>query len=190
MQISDLPSIRVNQTGYAAGLPVHAAAISDAEVCLRDAMGNKIKEWPPASVSVDAASGEKVALLDLGPLPEGSYVLENGREERGIKVEKQPWEAVTAALIKGLYYQRCGCALEKAHAGVYARSACHMAVAEDWQDRTVCRKVIGGWHDAGDYGKYVGPGAVTVAHLLYAWKLFPKGCPDVLNLPETVCRIS
>ena len=185
MQISDLPSIRVNQTGYAAGLPVHIAVIADAEVCLRDAKGNKIKEWTPASVSVDAASGEKVALLDLSPLPEGSYVLEIGGEKRGINVEKRPWEAVTAALIKGLYYQRCGCALEEAHAGIYAHPACHTAIAADWQDRTVCRKVIGGWHDAGDYGKYTGPGAVTVAHLLYAWKLFPKGCPDMLNLPET-----
>ena len=185
MQIFDLPSIRVNQTGYAAGLPVHAAVISDAAVCLRDAKGNIIKEWVLSPSSVDAASGEKVALLDLGPLPEGSYVLENGREKRGIRVEKQPWEAVTAALIKGLYYQRCGCALEEAHAGIYAHPACHTAIAADWQDRTVCRKVIGGWHDAGDYGKYTGPGAVTAAHLLYAWKLFPKGCPDMLNLPET-----
>ena len=185
MQIPDLPSIRVNQTGYAVGLPIQAAVIADAAVCLRDAKGNIIKEWVLSPSSVDAASGEKVALLDLSPLPEGSYVLENGGERRGIRVEKRPWEAVTAALIKGLYYQRCGCALEEVHAGIYAHSACHTAIATDWQDRTVCRKVIGGWHDAGDYGKYTGPGAVTAAHLLYAWKLFPKGCPDMLNLPET-----
>ena len=70
MQISDLPSIRVNQTGYAAGLPVHIAVIADAEVCLRDAKGNTIKK-------------------------------------RGINVEKRSWDSVTAALIKGLYYQRC-----------------------------------------------------------------------------------
>jgi len=185
MQIPDLPSIRVNQTGYAVGLPIQAAVIADAAVCLRDAKGNIIKEWVLSPSSVDAASGEKVALLDLSPLPEGSYVLENGGERRGIRVEQRPWEAVTAALIKGLYYQRCGCALEEAHAGTYARPACHTAAAADWRDHTVHRKVLGGWHDAGDYGKYVGPGAVTVGHLLYAWKLFPQGCSDALNIPET-----
>ncbi len=182
---ADLPSIRVNQTGYAAGLPVCAAVITDTAVCLRDAEGCQIREWAPASVSVDPASGEKVVLLDLGLLPEGDYVLENGAERRGVAVRKKPWEAVTAALLKGLYYQRCGCALEKARAGVYARPACHAAMAEDWQDRTVHRRVTGGWHDAGDYGKYTGPGAVAAAHLLYAWKLSPEGCPGPLNLPES-----
>ena len=44
---------------------------------------------------------------------------------------------------------------------------------------------MGGWHDAGDYGKYVGPGAVTVAHMLYAYRLFPNGCTDKLNIPES-----
>ena len=44
---------------------------------------------------------------------------------------------------------------------------------------------MGGWHDAGDYGKYTGPGAVAAAHLLYAWKLFPDGCSEALNITET-----
>ncbi len=81
MKIFDLPSIRVNQTGYAAGLPIHAAVITDADVCLWDAKGNKIKNWASCPSSVDAASGERVALLDLGPLPAGSYVLENSGEK-------------------------------------------------------------------------------------------------------------
>ena len=45
--------------------------------------------------------------------------------------------------------------------------------------------MTGGWHDAGDYGKYTGPGAVAAAHLLYAWKLFPRGCSGDLNIPES-----
>ena len=45
--------------------------------------------------------------------------------------------------------------------------------------------MTGGWHDAGDYGKYVGPGAVTVGHLLYTHLLFPEGCKANLNIPES-----
>ena len=180
------PSVfRVNQTGYAAGLPVHVAVAESNAVTLRNAQGRLLREWALAQTSPDAASGDCVTLLDLGLLPEGTYTLESGGERRGITVRQQPWKAVAAALVKGLYYQRCGCALEKKHAGVYARPACHTAAAADWQDRTVRRKVTGGWHDAGDYGKYTGPGAVTAAHLLYAWKLFPRGCSDALNIPET-----
>lgn len=185
MQILDNSVFRVNQTGYAAGLPVHVAAVSGDAVRLLDAQGKLLREWAPAPASVDASSGDRVTLLDLGVLPEGTYTLESGGGQRGITVRKQPWQAVTAALIKGLYYQRCGCALEKTHAGVYSHPACHTAPAADWEDRSVRRKVTGGWHDAGDYGKYVGPGAVTVGHLLYAWKLFPKGCPEKLSIPET-----
>ena len=164
MQKSDLPVFRVNQTGYAAGLPVHAAAVTDGPIRLLDFEGQALKEWKTGPAPLDAASDEPVKLLDMGMLPEGTYWLESGGEVRSITVQNQPWKAVTAAMIKGLYYQRCGCALEEAHAGTYARPACHTAAAADWQDRTVRRKVLGGWHDAGDYGKYVGPGAVTVGH--------------------------
>ncbi len=185
MQSSELSKFRVNQTGYAAGLPVHVAVADGSAVCLWDAEGNLIRKIVPEPASMDTASGDRVTLLDLGTLSEGTYTLESGSEKRCITVQKQPWEAVTAALIKGLYYQRCGCALEKKYAGVYVHPACHTAAAVDWEDRSVCLQVTGGWHDAGDYGKYTGPGAVTVAHMLYAWKLFPQGCPDALNIPET-----
>jgi endoglucanase len=100
-------------------------------------------------------------------------------------VSRRPWRAVTDALIKGLYFQRCGCELRAAHAGPYTHPACHTAPAVDWLDRSAARRVPGGWHDAGDYGKYVGPGAVAAAHLIWAWLLFPQGCSDDLNIPET-----
>ena len=34
--------------------------------------------------------------------------------------------------------------------------------------------VAGGWYDAGDYGKYVPPGAVTVGQLLLAYEQYPE----------------
>jgi len=45
----------------------------------------------------------------------------------------------------------------------------------------------GGWYDAGDYGKYVTPGAVTVAQLLLAYERDPDTfAAGQLSLPEGV----
>ncbi len=176
---------RLNQTGYAAGLPVSFAVLSKDPVVLKKGAGEIVGAFRPEIAGTDPASGDEVALLSPGLLPAGDYTLECGPHRRTFTVRPDAWNAVTSALIKGLYYQRCGCDLLPAFAGVYAHPACHTAPARDWEDRSVLRRVPGGWHDAGDYGKYVAPGAVTVAHLLYAWKLFPAGCSDTLNIPES-----
>ena len=180
-----LSVFRVNQAGYAAGQPVTVAFVTGEPVSLSDAEGNVIRVFESRTAPVDAASGEPVTLVNLGPLPEGEYTLRCSGGERRFTVMPRAWQPVTDALVKGLYYQRCGCELRREHAGVYARPACHTAPAIDWEDRSVRKKVTGGWHDAGDYGKYTGPGAVAAAHLLLAWKLFPSGCSDDLNIPET-----
>ena len=179
------PLFRVNQTGYAAGLPVRAAALTDGPVLVKDPAGAVLRRFEGRAVLPDEASGDRVRLLDLGTLPEGEYVLECDAGSRAFTVSARPWKEVTRALIKGLYFQRCGCALEKRHAGPYAHPPCHTAAAAEWDDPTVLRRVPGGWHDAGDYGKYTAPGAVAAAHLMYAWELFPGGCSDELNIPET-----
>lgn len=178
-------NIRINQIGYSEGLPVHAAVTAGGPFRLEDESGRIIRSYEAAPAGVDPASGEPVRLLDLGILPRGAYWLRSENEQRRITVSPRPWREVTNALIKGLYFQRCGCDLLPVHAGPYAHSACHTAPAADWLERTVMRRVKGGWHDAGDYGKYVVPGAVAATHLLYAWLLFPEGCADPLNIPET-----
>ena len=178
------PVTRINQEGYAEGLPVYAAILTKGLVELKDEAGN-ILPFEADPLKLDDASDDRVTVADLGMLKTGTYTLESPEGNRTLTVSARPWNAVTKALIKGLYYQRCGCELKPEHAGVYARPACHTAPASDWEDRSIQRRVTGGWHDAGDYGKYVGPGAVTVAHLLYAWKLFPEGCSEDLNIPET-----
>ena len=178
-------AFRINQEGYAAGLPVMAAVLGEGPVTLKNAAGETILTVDPGVPETDPASGDAVALVNLGVLECGEYELERGKDRRRLTVCGRPWNAVTHALIKGLYYQRCGCGLDPEHAGIYAHPPCHTSPAADWEDRSIRRRISGGWHDAGDYGKYVAPGAVTVAHLLYSWKLFPEGCSDDLNIPET-----
>ena len=185
MGTNGLSEIRINQTGYMTALPVLVGVLSEGSLQVKDSKGSVVIEKKDIKPEFDASSGDNVALVNLGILPEGEYNLISGACERKITVSDKAYDAVTGALIKGLYYQRCGCGLKEEHAGIYAHPACHTAECTEWEDRSIKKKVLGGWHDAGDYGKYVGPGAVTVAHMLYAYRLFPEGCTDNLNIPES-----
>lgn len=177
--------IRTNQNGYSTKLPKYIAVLSESPVFLLDKDGNKIKEYTCPGLEFDEASGDNVYVTDLGDIPSGTYTLKCDDYETEIKVSDKAFPTLVNSLIKGLYYQRCGCELESRHAGIFTHKACHTAPAFYWEDKTRSKLIRGGWHDAGDYGKYVSPGAVTVAHLLYAHLLFAEGCSDDLNIPET-----
>ncbi len=96
-------------------------------------------------------------------------------------------------LRKGLrfyFLQRCGIALQDDETGL-AHEACHVgdgfiARADAFHkagDKIAC---AGGWHDAGDYGKYVSTTAVTVAQMLSIYELHPEKFPDSqLGIPES-----
>ncbi len=176
---------RLCQEGYASVLPVRAVLVGEGPAVLKDSTGKELFRLEAEPAPTDAASGDRASLFSPGRLAPGCYFLEACGEKRKFEVTSDPWRSVTNALIKGFYFQRCGCALDRRYAGDYAHPACHTAPAVDWLDRSVSRRVTGGWHDAGDYGKYTGPGAVAAAHLLYAWLLFPEGCSGSLNIPES-----
>lgn len=74
------------------------------------------------------------------------------------------------------YLQRCGSELPKEAAGRYAHPACHTKIAFAHGSKETA-EVTGGWHDAGDYGRYIVPGAMTVAQLLMAIDT----CPALLS---------
>lgn len=66
------------------------------------------------------------------------------------------------------YMSRCGYEFQNS-AGVFSHSACHMAPAVVYGTDEHVVDVHGGWHDAGDYGRYIMPAAKAVADLLLAW---------------------
>ncbi len=83
--------------------------------------------------------------------------------------------------VKMLYLQRCGVAVE---GGKFSHPACHtsMATVYGTSDKI---DVSGGWHDAGDYGRYVVPAAKAVADLLYAYGAAPSLYSDSIGIPES-----
>ncbi|MHB1688275.1 MAG: glycoside hydrolase family 9 protein [Ignavibacteriaceae bacterium] len=90
--------------------------------------------------------------------------------------------------LKGFYFQRCGMALLPQFAGVYARAICHIndGYFHPSTGKTGFASTTGGWHDAGDYGKYVVNAGISVGTLLMAYEYFPtKFNSDDLNIPES-----
>jgi len=91
--------------------------------------------------------------------------------------------------MRGFYLWRCGCAVEGTHHGIrYAHPACHMNDGyEDYLGREGHKRDgTGGWHDAGDYGKYTVNAGITVGCLFLAWDHFQDQLKGIsLDLPET-----
>ncbi len=137
----------------------------------------------------DDASGDEVYIADLSALTQnGTYriCLENGELSHPFDIREDVYNDCFDAVTKAFYYLRCGCGLSEKHAGRFAHGKCHTENAVEWDDTNVSKEVCGGWHDAGDYGRYVTAGACALAHLLYAYKLFPKRFAEQsLNIPES-----
>ena len=80
--------------------------------------------------------------------------------------------------------QRCGMELTADIAGDFAHPACHTDIATVYgTDEQI--DVTGGWHDAGDYGRYVVPGAKTVADLFLSYEESEAANGDDFGIPES-----
>lgn len=116
----------------------------------------------------------------------GTYYIESklaGRSEL-FHIGEDIYEEAFDAVLKMLYLQRCGSALDVSLAGDFAHPVCHNTLARIYPtDRYI--DVSGGWHDAGDYGRYVVPGAKTVADILLAYMHYPHAFDDNLGIPES-----
>lgn len=83
--------------------------------------------------------------------------------------------------VRMLYLQCCGSAVED---DTFGHKACHNTLATVYgTDEKI--DVSDGWHDAGDYSRYVVTGAKTVADLLYAYQTAPQLFQDDTNIPES-----
>ncbi|MBR2059703.1 MAG: glycoside hydrolase family 9 protein [Fibrobacter sp.] len=76
-----------------------------------------------------------------------------------------------SSTLRSFYFQRCGVELTPDRAGKWARPAAHLDDNIEFHpsmERAGTWNAHGGWYDAGDYGKYIVNGGVSVATLLLA----------------------
>ena len=182
-------NIQINQLGYTGDMQkiaVMRGRLADRLEVL-DASGRAVMELP-VMAQAEEIWGDQVALADFSPLCQpGEYTLRCGEEQSyPFVIAAQPYQACLTALVDMFYYQRCGCEVD-ARAGVFAHPACHAAPARVWDTREY-RDVHGGWHDAGDFGRYIVPAAKAAADLLLAWQWNPAAfaSPGLTELREEV----
>jgi endoglucanase len=84
--------------------------------------------------------------------------------------------------------QRCGTAVDLSpDFSKYKHAACHLAGEyHKSSGRAGPHSSSRGWHDAGDYGRYIVNSGITTGELLWAWELFGSRARNVkLNIPES-----
>ena len=149
----------------------------------------------------DEVSGEDTYVADFSDLKEeGRFaVVVDGEKSTSFEISPNVYDKLMKDICKCFYYLRCGDALTKEFAGEYYHEPCHMSKATVFGEDVPAVDVSGGWHDAGDYGRYSTAGAVAVAHLLYGVRFFdnllnvdfniPKVKGDNGNLPDILAEV-
>jgi len=187
-------SIHLNSLGFLPQSSKKASVIGTAETfVLKQVAGQKVVFKGKISSPVFQKDvNQNVAVADFSLfIQNGKFYLELPDGTKSVDFEISPkvydWAFYTS--MRGFYLWRCGTAVEGDHNGIhYAHDACHLDDGyEDFQGkRDERRDGTKGWHDAGDYGKYVVNAGVTVGMMFMAWDQFQDNLKNFsLNLPAT-----
>ena len=135
---------------------------------------------------MNKSTGRNEARFDFSSVTApGTYKIVAGdKESFEFKIGADVYDEAFKASLRMFYLQRCGMELTSDLAGDYAHPACHTEKATVFGTSEKI-DVSGGWHDAGDYGRYVVSGAKAAADLMLAYKLYPNAFDDALNIPES-----
>lgn len=165
-------NIFVNQCGYLPKMqkqvtfrsdkPVSFAVLKSSGACVYNGRAERRVE--------NVSAGETDYVGDFSSVTESGlyYITAEGLGESDtFAVSESAYADTFQKSMAFFYLQRCGYDLPEKAAGMYAHKACHTQIGHAFEGGDT-RDVTGGWHDAGDYGRYVGPGAMAVAQLLYA----------------------
>lgn len=183
-------SINLNQIGFLPGAEkvavLNGDAISTKATVVDAASGSVVYEGDVESASFNDATGRDEARFDFSSFTTpGTYKIVSGEfESFEFKIAEDVYDEAFDATLRMFYLQRCGVELTADLAGDHAHPECHTGAATIYgTEETI--DVSGGWHDAGDYGRYVVSGAKGAADLMLAYSLYPDAFDDELGIPES-----
>jgi endoglucanase len=190
------PPILLNQLGY---LPNHAklATVLLAKIPsqttqpttfrLRSENHAVVFEGKLSTPTLDAASGDTTAQADFSSVTTpGTYQLEiAGTLSDTFAINPTVYADALRLTMRGYYGQRCGCNVDLGHG--YKHPACHLDGAFDpTSGRAGTVPNAGGWHDAGDYGRYIVNSGISTGTPLWAWEMYPDALHSLtLDIPES-----
>ena len=128
----------------------------------------------------------------------GRYVLNiNGVDSYPFEITDNLYTDLKHDALHYFYLNRSGITLVPEYAGQWSRPAGHLtdnsvtcfqgedAAGQYWNGCDYHLDVSGGWYDAGDYGKYIVSGGITLWTLMNLYERNPQVFPDgSLSIPE------
>jgi len=194
-------AIKLDQVGY---LPSRTklAMVTSAQATgpfrvRRVADGSEAASGTLGPAVADPDTGDTVRIADFSELGQtGSFYLDVAGVGTSYEFDIAPnvYASVFTVAMRAFYGQRCGTAVDMAPAYPgYRHPACHVAGTPNpdaamhaSSGATGAREAGQGWHDAGDYGKYVVNSGITVGELLWAYDAFADRIGGVrLDIPES-----
>ena len=186
------PFCSLNQLGYRPRDPKTATlrglSSQDTTFTIRSLDSNELLftgALPPPTL--DNASGDQVRLATFSSLAKpGTYRLEApGLFSDTFHISNDVYADALRLTMRSYYGQRCGCAVDLGQG--YSHPPCHLAGAYGiGSNQHGAVPNHGGWHDAGDYGRYIVNSGITTGTLLWAWELYPQSLRNLhLDLPES-----
>ena len=174
-----LPNVRVNQVGYYPGLAKHAVAVNAATAPLKwqllAADGKEVLSGETKPLGLDPDSGDHLHHIDFSAAnaPGDGYVLKVGDEQSyPFKIAEDIYTQAKYDALSYFYHNRSGIEIKAEYVGdpKWARPAGHVSDKEvPCAPEAGCDyklDVSGGWYDAGDHGKYVVNGGISLWTLL------------------------
>jgi endoglucanase len=144
----------------------------------------------PSAPVTDSDTGSSVSIIDFTALSApGAYYVEIPGVGRSATFTIGPdiYRGVVNALMLGMYGQRCGTDVSFTYDGdTFQHKSCHMkdAYLNYYSNESTLKPSVGGWHDAGDYGKYTTNAAFSAGIMLMAWEHFPALATMAFPVPE------
>jgi endoglucanase len=186
-------AIKVDQVGYPLEGPKVALVGAQAGTfeIRRSSDGEAVFHGKLAAAELDPDSGDTVQAADFSKFHQaGSFYLEVPGVGRSwnFTVGRNVYERTYYLAMRGFYGQRCGTAVDLGpEFPGYAHGICHQhGEFHASSGAKGPRDNAGGWHDAGDYGRYMVNSGISTGTLLWAWEIFGPRLKNIpLKIPET-----
>ena len=183
--------VMVDQLGYRVNEKKYVISTSkDGEFKIRNAENNKlVYEGSFTGPLKDRDSGDTVFTGDFSDFrEEGEYYIETtgGQKSYKFKIDNKIHNDAFYKVMRGFYLQRCGTAVSDP--GGFSHGKCHTQPAKFHPSTGESgeKLIPKGWHDAGDYGRYVVNLGLSTGTLLHMFERYGKKLKNFsLDIPES-----
>ncbi|PSU34963.1 glycosyl hydrolase family 5 [Photobacterium lutimaris] len=175
-------NIMVNQMGYLPSGDKFAYVMSEvaSDVQLVSVADGRVIAKLERADSVSLPDERQIAAIDFSRVtaPGWYQLVTKGGQSVPFPIEADVYEPLNERLVHALYLQRSGMAVKDRMTGMN-RPQSHMQDGQIFRTDAFHKTgtqldVVGGWYDAGDFGKYVATTTITVARLLEAYRQAPQ----------------